>query len=290
MEQVELGRTGRMVSRIGLGGLELSVEGRPEPEEAKAVVQRAVRLGITLIDTADAYALHEGEAGHNERLIREALEEIGARDVVVATKGGVVRTEGRWERNGRPEHLRAACERSLGALGVEAIDLYQLHAPDPEVPFVESVGALSRLLEEGKVRAVGLSNVTLEQIRAAREMVEVTSVQNRLNPWDRAAEEEGIVRECEEGGITFLPFSPLGGRRRVGALRESAALAGIAARRDATPEEVVLAWILGRSPTLVPIPGAARVETVESSVRAEAIRLDEETVRELEEAFAALPA
>ncbi len=221
----------------------------------------------------------------------EALEEIGARGrVVVATKGGLVRPGGRWERNGRPKHLRAACEQSLRSLGVEAIDLYQLHAPDPEVPFEDSVGEISRLWEEGKVRAVGISNVTLEQVHVAQEIVEVTSVQNRYNPWDRSAEEEGILRHCQEERITFLPYAPLGGWRRVPLLRESAALEAVAGRLGATPEELVLAWILAKSPAMLPIPGASRTESIESSVRAEGIRLDDGTVEELEEAFSRLPA
>jgi aryl-alcohol dehydrogenase-like predicted oxidoreductase len=291
MEQVELGRTGWEVSRMGLGAMPLSIRERPEWEEGKRVVQRAVRLGVTFIDTADAYCLFEGEAGHNERLIREALEEIGAGGrVVVATKGGVVRPEGRWERNGRPRHLRAACERSLRNLGVEAIDLYQLHAPDPEVPFEDSVGEISRLREEGKVRAVGISNVTLAQLRVAREIVEITSVQNRYNPWDRAAEEEGILRSCQEERITFLPYSPVGGGRRVRLLRESEELRAVASRLGATPEEAVLAWILRKSPVMLPIPGASREESIESSVRAEGIQMDEATAEELEEAFSRLPA
>lgn len=289
MEHVELGRTGRKVARIGLGAMPLSREGRPEREEAKAVVHRAVRLGVDLVDTADVYARGEGEIGHNERLVREALDEVGAHDVVVATKGGMTRPGGRWERNGHPRHLRRAVERSLQALGVESIGLYQLHAPDPEVPFVESVGELSRFLEEGKVRAVGVSNVTLDQLHTAREIVEVTSVQNRYNPWDRSSEEEGIIAHCLEHGITFLPYSPVGGGRRVKLLRESEELGAIAGRHDATPEEMVLAWILSKSPTLVPIPGASRVESIESSVRAEAIRVDAETAAELEEAFTRLP-
>ncbi len=291
MEQVELGRTGWEVSRMGMGAMPLSIRERPEWEEGKRVVQHAVRLGVRFIDTADAYCLHEGEIGHNERLVAEALEEIGARGrVVVATKGGLVRPGGRWERNGRPKHLRAACEQSLRALGVEAIDLYQLHAPDPEVPFEDSVGEISRLWEEGKVRAVGISNVTLEQVHVAQEIVEVTSVQNRYNPWDRAAEEEGILRHCQEERITFLPYAPLGGWRRVPLLGESAALEAIAGRLGATPEELVLAWILAKSPAMLPIPGASRTESIESSVRAEGIRLDEGTVEELEEAFSRLPA
>lgn len=290
MQQVQLGRTGRRVSRVGLGAMPLSLEGRPPRDQAKAVVRRAVELGVTFIDTADAYCLDDDDTGHNERLIAEALDEIGARDdVLVATKGGSVRPGGRWERDGRPEHLRAAAEHSLRMLGVDRIDLYQLHAPDPRVPFEESVGALARLHEEGKIRAIGLSNVSLMQLQAAEGLVTVTSVQNRFNPWDRASEASGLVRYCHEHAITFLPYSPVGGGRRVKLLRESAELRGIGARHGATPEELVLAWILGASPSLLPIPGASRTESIESSVRAASITLDDRTRRELEDAFRDLP-
>jgi hypothetical protein len=174
------------ISRIGLGAMRLSIQGRPAPDEAEAVVRRAVELGITLVDTADVYALDDGDAGHNERLVAGVLRrmgagfggEDGAPRVVVATKGGMTRPGGRWERNGRPEHLRSACEASLRALGVDRIDLYQFHTPDPAVPFAESVGALARLRDEGKVAAVGLSNVTLPQIREAAALVPISSVQN----------------------------------------------------------------------------------------------------------------
>jgi aryl-alcohol dehydrogenase-like predicted oxidoreductase len=291
MHQVQMGRTGRRVGRIGLGGMPLSLPGRPERAQAKEVIRRAVELGVNFIDTADAYCLDDSETGHNERLIAETLDELGVRDdVLVATKGGLVRPEGRWERDGRPEHLRRACEHSLRMLGTDRIALYQLHAPDPRVPFADSVGEVARLYEEGKVVAVGLSNVSLMQIQAALAIVPVTSVQNRYNPWDRSSELEGIIQFCDQRSITFLPYSPVGGGRRVRLLRESEELREIGARYDgATPEELVLAWILAASPSLVPIPGASRVESIESSVRAESLRLDERTRRELEEAFRALP-
>ena len=290
MQQVQLGRTGRHVSRIGLGAMPLSLEGRPPREDAKAVVRRAVELGVTFIDTADAYCIDDGDTGHNERLIAEALDEIGARDdVLVATKGGSVRPGGRWERDGRPEHLRAAAEHSLRMLGVDRIDLYQLHAPDPRVPFEESVGALARLHEEGTIRAVGLSNVSLMQLQAAEGLVTVTSVQNRFNPWDRSSEASGLLRYCDEHAITFLPYSPVGGGRRVTLLRESPELREIGERHGATPEELVLAWILGASSSLVAIPGASRTESIESSVRAASVTLDDRTRRELEDAFRDLP-
>lgn len=291
MQQVQLGRTGRRVARIGLGGMPLSLPGRPDRAQAREVIRRAVELGVNFIDTADAYCLDDSETGHNERLIAETLDELGARDdVLVATKGGVVRPEGRWERDGRPEHLRRACEHSLRMLGTDRISLYQLHAPDPRVPFTDSVGEVARLYEEGKVAAVGLSNVSLMQIQAALAMVPVTSVQNRYNPWDRSSELTGVIRFCDQRSITFLPYSPVGGGRRVRLLRESEELREIGARYDgASAEELVLAWILAASPSLVPIPGASRVASIESSVRAESLRLDERTRRELEDAFRALP-
>ena len=290
MEQAELGRTGRGVTRIGLGGMHLSIQGRPERELAKRVVRRAVELGVNFIDTADVYCLGEGDLHHNEALIREALDEYRTSEpVLIATKGGMTRPEGRWEKNGRPRHLRAACERSMKALRVDAIDLYQFHVPDPKVPFEDSVGEISRLFDEGKVLAVGLSNVDLEQIRVARDIVEITSVQNRFNPWDRQDEESGLIRYCDENRITYLPYSPVGGGRRVKLLPENERLKQIGARLGATPEEVVLGWILSKSPRLVPIPSATRIESIESSVRSESVRLDPTEVEEIEDAFRSLP-
>ncbi|HEX2207282.1 MAG TPA: aldo/keto reductase [Longimicrobium sp.] len=291
MQRVQMGRTGWRVARIGLGGMPLSIQGRPDRDQAKQVIRRAVELGVNLIDTADVYCLDDADLGHNERLIAEALDELGARDdVLVATKGGLARPEARWERDGRPEHLRRACEHSLRMLGVDRIGLYQLHAPDPRVPFAESVGEMARLYAEGKVAAVGLSNVSLMQLQAAMALVPIASVQNRFNPWDRSSEREGIIRYCDQSSITFLPYSPVGGGRRVGLLRQSEELRDLGRRHGgASPEELVLAWILGVSPSLVPIPGARRVESIESSVRAESLRLDDRTRRELEDAFRALP-
>ncbi|HET6763925.1 MAG TPA: aldo/keto reductase [Longimicrobiaceae bacterium] len=290
MEHVELGRTGRRVSRIGLGALPLSFEGRPGRSAARQVVWRALDLGVTLFDTADSYCLHAGEMGHNERLLREALDaHPDGAGAVVATKGGIARQGARMELNGHPAYLRRACERSLKALAVECIDLYQLHSPDPAIPFAESVGALAGLLAEGKVRAVGISNVTVSQVREAMEIVPLTSVQNHYNPWDRGAETSGLLELCAAEGITFLPHSPVGGARRVGLLRGSPALAAIAREHAASPVELVLAWLLARNPTLAAIPGASRVASVESSVRAAELRLDDATLTALETAFASLP-
>jgi aryl-alcohol dehydrogenase-like predicted oxidoreductase len=286
-----LGRTGRRISRIGLGAMPLSGEGRPEREGAKAVIRRAVALGVTLIDTADIYGLGEHEIGHNERLVAEALAETGRRDeIVVATKGGLVRRGTAWGRDARPEHLRQACDRSLAALGVERIDLYQLHGPDPAVPLLESVGALADLERAGKVAAVGLSNVTLAELRQAQTVVTVASVQNAFNPWSAASRETGrLLAACEGEAITFLPYSPLGGRQRVGAILACEPLRRIAAERQCSPEVLVLAWILSRSPAICAIPGASRVASIESSVQAAAVQLDERTAQAVRRAFARLP-
>lgn len=291
MRTVPLGRTGRSVSRIGLGAMPLSLKGRPERASAKAVVRRAVELGVTLIDTADAYCIDQEEAGHNERLIAEALREMGedASRVTVATKGGMIRPGGRWARDGSPEHLRSACEASLRALGVERIDLYQLHTPDRTVPFAESVGALARLHSEGRIAAVGLSNVTVAQIREAQSIVPITSVQNRLGPWDVSFRASPVVDFCRAEEITFLPYSPLGGRSRAREVAGSPGLRKIATGAGCTPEELVLAWILHLAPNVVPIPGASRIGSIESSVRAESIRLDDARARKIRRAFRSLP-
>ncbi len=287
---VELGRTGRRIARVGLGAMPLSLAGRPDREQAKAVVRKAVELGVDFIDTADVYCTSDADLGHNERLIAEALREVGGADrVVVATKGGRTRPGGRWEIDGRPEHLRAACERSLRALGRDCIDLYQLHTPDPAVPFAESVGALADLLATGWIAAVGLSNVTLAQLDTARTIVPITSVQNHFHPWDLGWAKGGMLERCDRWGITFLPYSPLGGARRVRSLLAAPALRDLGARLGASPAELTLAWMLTRTPSLVVIPGASRMASVESSVRAGTLGLDAETADAVERAFRRLP-
>jgi aryl-alcohol dehydrogenase-like predicted oxidoreductase len=227
---------------------------------------------------------------HGERLLRDALAAHPAgKEAVVATKGGIARDGRRMRIDGHPASLRRACEASLKALGVEAIELYQLHAPDPRVPFAESVGALAELFAVGKVRRVGLSNVSLGQLSEARGIVEIAAVQNHFNPWDRSQERSGMVARCEAEGIAFLPHSPLGGSRRVALLGESAALQALARERGAAPAELVLAWMLARFPGMLPIPGASRISSAEGTARAAALRLDGAALAALEDAFAALP-
>jgi aryl-alcohol dehydrogenase-like predicted oxidoreductase len=250
--------------------MHLSITGRPPGEQGIRAIHAALDAGMTLIDTADAYCLDGAETGHNERLIARALREwSGPRDqVIVATKGGIVRTGGSWERDGRPAHLRAACDASLKALGVEQIALYQLHAPDPAVPFDESVGALAELERTGKIRWVGLSNVSVEQIRRAESLVRVTSVQNRLNPYFREALSDGVVDYCASGGIGFLAYSPTGGGRLTKKLPDHPVLGAIGRRLGATPHAVCLAWVLAQGATVIAIPSSRRTEHATDSASA----------------------
>lgn len=272
-----LGPGAPLVSAVGYGGMHLSIKDRPSEEQAIRVIHAALDAGVTLIDTADVYCLDDRDIGHNERLVARALETRPAsRDgVIVATKGGVTRPGGRWETDGRPEHLRAACERSLQALGVDRIDLYQLHAPDPRVPLAESVGALADLQQQGKIRWVGLSNVSVAQIWEAEAVVQITSVQNRLNPFFREALADGVVEYCADRGLGFLAYSPTGGGRLNHKLPGHPVLQPMAARLGVTPHALVLAWVLARSPAVIIIPSARTVDHALDSAGAAGLLLTE---------------
>ncbi|CCK25280.1 oxidoreductase [Streptomyces davaonensis JCM 4913] len=273
------------VSAIGLGGMPLSIEGRPDEARALATVHAALDAGVTLIDTADAYHLHAHEVGHNETLIAKALatHDRGA-DVLVATKGGHLRPgDGSWTRDGSPEHLKRACEASLRRLGVEAIGLYQFHRPDPRVPYEDSVGAIRDLLDEGKIRMAGISNADPGQIRQANEILggRLVSVQNQFSPAFRSSEPE--LRLCAELGIAFLPWSPLGGISRARELGSAyAPFATVAEAHGVSPQRVCLAWMLAKSPVVVPIPGSSRPETIRDSVAAAELTLTAEEIATLD--------
>jgi aryl-alcohol dehydrogenase-like predicted oxidoreductase len=270
-----LGRDAPLVSAVGYGGMHLSIQDRPPEEQGIRVIQAALDAGVTFIDTADVYCLDQHDIGHNERLVARALRGRDRERVIVGTKGGVTRPQGRWETDGSPDHLRAACERSLVALEVDRIDLYQLHAPDPRVPFADSVGALADLQREGKIRWVGLSNVSVAQIREAETIVPITTVQNRLNPFFREALAEGVVAHCTERGIGFLAYSPTGGGRLNRKLPAHPILQPMAARLGATPHALVLAWVLARAPSVMVIPSARTVEHALDSVTAADLHLSE---------------
>jgi pyridoxine 4-dehydrogenase len=275
---VETFRIGRelQVGRLGYGAMQLCgphVTGWPEDrEKAIRVLRRAVELGATLVDTADSYGPEV-----NELQVAEALHPYEG--IVVATKGGLIRRgeqRGGWPPDGRPEYLRAACEGSLRRLRVERIDLYQLHRPDPRVPFAESVGALGDLREEGKIRHVGLSNVSLAQLEEARGIVEIASVQNEYNLGNR--ESEDVLEACEQAGIAFLPWYPLdaGDLARPGGPVEA-----IAREHDATPAQVALAWLLHRSPVTIPIPGTSSLEHLEENMAARELLLTDAELAQL---------
>lgn len=276
MRTLPLGPAAPAVSVIGYGGMHLSITGRPPEADGVRVIHAALDAGMTLIDTADAYCLDASETGHNERLIARALREwTGPGDrILVATKGGIVRTGTRWDRDGRPEHLRAACEASLKALGVDQIALYQLHAPDDAVPFAESVGVLADLQRAGKIRFIGLSNVSVSQIREAESQMQVITVQNRLNPFFREALEDGVVAYCASRGIGFLAYSPTGGGRLTKKLPAHSTLVEVGRRIGATPHAVCLAWVLSRGATVIAIPSARSVDHARDSARAADLTLE----------------
>ncbi len=264
------------VLRVGLGTMPLCLPGRPDRGRAKAVVRSAVEAGLGLIDTADAYGRDDTERGYGEALVGETLREMGMSvslspldgGPVVATKGGMKRPGGRWTHAGRPEDLREACHGSLRALGTDTIPLYQLHAPDPGVPIEESVGTLHRLREEGKIRLVGLSNVTEEQLARATAVTPVATVQNRLAVWEPGYRKPPMVRACEEGGMTFLAHSPFGGEERAARLVTHAPLARAAHALGLTPHEAALHWLLSISPSVVAIPGTTRDGRAQGWLRA----------------------
>jgi aryl-alcohol dehydrogenase-like predicted oxidoreductase len=286
MKTRPLGPSGLDVSAIGLGGMYLSIDGRPGEADAVKAVHAALDAGITFIDTADVYCLDDADIGHNERLIARALRERPGAHVVVATKGGLERPKGAWTRNARPAHLRQACEKSLRALGVARIDVYQLHAPDSQVKLEDSVGELARLAAEGKVAHVGLSNVSVEELDRARAIIPIVSVQNRWNPRHRAPERDGVLARCTELGVAFLPYSPFGGAGGAKTLATVGRIAREAKARGVSPHRLVLAWMLAKSPVVIPIPGGRRVESVVDSAAAADVVLSTEDVRAVEASFA----
>jgi aryl-alcohol dehydrogenase-like predicted oxidoreductase len=260
----------------------MSVRTPHDEERARTTIRAAVEAGVTLIDTADAYSQGDHDFGHNETLVAEALREIGADHVTVATKGGHTRVGSAWEQDGRPDYLRSACESSLRRLGVEQIDLYQFHRPDPQVPWEDSIGAIKGLLDDGLIARAGISNADPEQIRQAHEILGegLVSVQNQYSPSFRSSEPE--IDVCDELGLAFLPWSPLGGMGDAGDLGgRHSAFGDVARQRGVSPQQVALAWELARSPRMLPIPGASRPESIQDCVAAADLELTAEEIEKL---------
>jgi len=275
----------RTVSAIGLGGMPMSIEGRPDRERSLATIHAALDAGVTLIDTADAYHRDADDVGHNETLIAKALasHDLGG-DVLVATKGGHLRPgDGSWTLDGSPRHLKEACEASLSRLGVEAIGLYQFHRPDPKVPYAESVGALVELLDDGVIVRAGISNATVAQIDEANEVLggRLASVQNQFSPAFRSS--RGELEHCAELGVAFLPWSPLGGISKAGELGSThEVFAQVAQEHGVSPQQVALAWELSLAEVVIPIPGASRPASIEDSVQAADLQLTDDQLARLD--------
>lgn len=271
---------------IGLGCMRLSTAADRDHTRSIAVIHAALDAGATLLDTSNAYCHDDTETGHNERLIAEALRTwTGDRSKVeVVTKGGLLRTGGKWVADAKAKALRAACEASRRALAVDTIDLYQLHAVDPKTPFETSVRALATMQSDGLISRIGLCNVTVGQIESARQTAEIASVQVSMSPLDDENLRNGVGEYCRDHGIRLIAYRPLGGER-VNRLAKDPVLAEVATRHEVTAAEVALAWLMDLSPLVTPIPGATHVETARSIARALSVRLTDDDRRQLDDRF-----
>lgn len=278
------GRTGRLLPRVGLGAMHLSLSGRPAQRDAVAVIHAALDAGTRFVDTANVYCLDDDDLGHNERLVRDAVAGAGvvADELLVATKGGMRRPSGRWEKDGSPAWLRASCLASAQALGMRPVELYYLHAPDPRVPIEESVEALARLRDEGLIRHVGLSNVDVRLLERASALVRIEAVQNRCSPFEAQDLVNGVGEWCREHGVAYVAYGPVGGVNGKARLREWDELCGPARRLGVDPADVALAWLLQQGEHIFPIPGARRVETARAGAAAATITLEPGEIRRID--------
>lgn len=286
MEMKHLGKTDVTISAIGLGGMPMSLRGRPPESQAIEVIHRALDLGVALIDTADSYCQDESDKHHNETLIGKALKQYqgDVSHVVVATKGGLMRPNGNWTRNGNPDHLRQTIRVSFESLGGEKpIDLWQYHSPDPNYTIEESLTPAKEAVQAGMIRFVGVSNFSVEQIKRARDVVDLVSVQNQYNPWHRQPEFDGVLEYCEKESLTFLPWSPLGGSSRVSKLEDISVISELAKEKGVSVYAIVLAWLQAKSPCIVPIPGASKTSSIEDSVRSLEVKLSPEEVQQFDQ-------
>jgi aryl-alcohol dehydrogenase-like predicted oxidoreductase len=282
----KIGKSGIEVYAVGLGGMPLSINGRPPEAEGIKVIHAAIDAGVNFIDTANVYCLDDNDIGHNERLIYKALKEKGldgSPAVTVATKGGCTRPQGAWGVDGSPQAIRKACEQSLSDLNTEAIKLYQLHAPDLKVNFSDTIATLAALKNEGKILHIGLSNVTKEQLKEAQQITRIESVQNRCNAFYKKDVANGMVDFCLEQGISYLPYSPVGGHFGHKKISDYQPLMELAQKHQTSPYCIMLAWLLSKGEHIIPIPGASKVSSILDSVRATTVKLDTEDVLKMDQ-------
>jgi pyridoxine 4-dehydrogenase len=285
MQTTQLAKTGITVSAIGLGAMPMSIYERPDESQSIEVIHRALDNGITFIDTADSYCKDESDKHHNERLIYKALQSYSGdtSNVVVATKGGLMRPNQSWTRNGNPEHLSETIRVSFEALGGnKPIDVWQYHSPDPEYSIQESLKPAKEAVDAGLVRFVGVSNFSVEQIKIARDVVDIVSVQNQYSPWYRQPEYDGVLQYCEQESLTFLPWSPFGGRRRHSDLQDISIISKLAKEKGVSVYGIVLAWLRSKSPCILPIPGASKVSSIEDSARSSDIQLSVTEIQQID--------
>lgn len=284
MQKRELNSTGLRFKAIGLGAMPLSISGRPDEAQAFAVIEAFIAGGGDFIDTANVYCLDDDDIGHNERLIQQALSQLGISErVMVATKGGLRRPGGAWIVDGDPNGLRLSCERSLQALKTDCIGLYQLHAVDPKLDFRHSLEALIKLQEEGKIRYIGLSNVSPAQLEQALSLALIASVQNRCNLFDKRDFRNGLIDFCQARRITYIPYSPVGGGHGHIRLAQEPLLLQLAAQYEATPQRIALAWLLHKGQHILPIPGASKVASIRDSLQATHLTLSPEDIAAMDQ-------
>ncbi|WGV28763.1 aldo/keto reductase [Halotia branconii] len=294
MQTKQLGDTGIEISVVGLGGMPMSLSKRPPESQAIETIHRALSLGITLIDTADAYCLNESEKHHNEKLIHQALQQYDGDTsrIFTVTKGGFTRPNGEWVVNGNPDYLRQSIQDSFEALGGDKpIDLWLYHSPDPKYSIKESLTPAKEALAKGIIRFVGVSNFSVNQIKQAREVVDIVAVENQYNLWHRNSEFNGVLEYCEQEKLTFLAWSPLGGfagKRRTSDLDSIAILKELAAAKGVSTYCILLAWLRAKSPAIVPIIGARRPSSIEDSANSISVQLSDEEVQQMNNSVATL--
>jgi len=274
---------GKHITAIGLGAMPLSLAGRPGEKTAREVIGNFIDGGGNFIDTANVYCIDDTDVGHSERLIRKTLSALTTEnDIIVATKGGLRRSKGSWDVDASPEWLKLSCEQSLRDLDTDCICLYQLHAPDPNVPLTDSVGELSRLKEEGKILHIGLCNVDKKQMEIAQGITEIFAVQNRCNVFEKKPFENGVVGKCRHAQILFIAHSPAGGHFGHTQATRSQQLLALSRKYHASPYQLMLAWLLKQGDHILPIPGASKVSSIRSSLATLDLPLDELDLEDLD--------